>query len=244
MTGVIRVLSAGAVKGGVAQLCAAFEAETGNKVEVEFTQVPKMRKRIAAGEGADVLVATAGAMDAFAAAGKIVPATRALLGRSRVGVVVHRDATAPDMSDTEAFKRALLTASAVVHNDASSGVYIAALLEKLGLTAQLGNRIVVVNSGAAIITTVAEREPGAVDTNGAHGTHGAIGMGQISEIRVMIDKGVAAKFVAPLPDAIQNVSTYYAAAAAASAMPGVAAALVCELTSDAAKKVFAATGID
>ena len=228
----LKVLSAGAVKGGVAQIAAAYERATGCKVEVEFTQVPKMRQRIAAGERADVLVATAGAMDAFAAAGKIVAATRALLGRSRVGVVVHKDAPAPDVSDTEAFKRALLAASAVVHNDASSGVYIAALLEKLGLKAQLGDKIVVVNSGSAIITTVAQRGPG------------AIGMGQISEIMVMIDKGCAAKFVAPLPDAIQNVSTYHATATAASALPVAATALARELTADTAKKIFAATGID
>lgn len=228
----LKVLSAGAVKRGVAQIAAAHEQSAGAKVEVEFTQVPKMKKRIAAGECADVLVATAGAMDEFAAAGKIVPATRALLGRSRVGVVVHRDAPAIDVPDTEAFKRALLAATAVVHNDASSGVYIAALLEKLGLKALLGDRVVVVNSGAAIITTVAERGPGAV------------GMGQISEIMVMIDKGCAVKLAAPLPDAIQNVSTYYAAVMAASAMPDAAAALTRELTSDAAKTIFAATGID
>lgn len=228
----LKVLSAGAVKGGVAQIAAAYERASGCKVEVEFTQVPKLRQRILAGESADVLVATAGVMDAFAAAGKIVAATRALLGRSRVGVVVHQDAPAPDVSDTDAFKRALLAASVVVHNDASSGVYIAALLEKLGLTAQLGDRIVVVNSGAAIITTVAQRGPG------------AIGMGQISEIRVMIDKGCAVKFVAPLPDAIQNVTTYYAAVSAASALPAAATALARALTADAAKPLFAATGID
>lgn len=228
----LKVLSAGAVKSGVAQLCEAYQRTSGCQVAVEFTQVPKMKKRIAAGEGADVLVATAGAMDEFAAAGKIVPATRALVGRSRVGVVVHKDALVPDVADTGAFKRALLAATAVVHNDASSGIYIASLLEKLGLKGPLGDRVIVVNSGSAIITTVAERGPG------------AIGMGQISEIRVMIDKGVAAKFVAPLPDEIQNVSTYYAAAATASAAPESAAALAHELTSDAAKKVFASTGID
>ena len=213
-------------------MCTAFERNTGSKVEVEFTQVPKMRKRIAAGECADVLVATAGAMDEFSASGKIAPATRALLGRSRVGVVVHKNASAPDVADTEAFKCALLAATAVVHNDASSGVYIAALLEKLGLKAQLGDRIIVVNSGAAIIAKVAELAPG------------AIGMGQISEIMVMIDKGLDVKFVAPMPDAIQNVSTYYAAVTVASTNPNAAAALARELTSDAAKKIFMATGID
>ncbi len=228
----LKVLSAGAVKGGVSQIAAAYATAADCKVDVEFTQAPKMRKRIAAGEITDVLVATAGTMDEFAAGGKIVSATRALLGRSRVGVVVHTNAPAPDVSDTEAFKRALLAASAVVYNDASSGVYIAALLEKLGVKALLGDRIAVVNSGSAIMSTVADLGPG------------AIGMGQISEIRVMINKHCAVKLVAPMPDAIQNVTTYYAAVAVTSATPDAAAALVRELTSAAAKNIFAATGID
>ena len=228
----LKILSAGAVKGGVAQIAAEHARTTRCTVDVEFTQVPKLRKRIAAGEHVDVLVATSGAMDEFAASGAIVLATPALLGRSRVGVVVHQNAPLPDVSDTEALKRALLAASAVVHNDASSGIYIAALLEKLGLKAQLGDKIIVVSSGAAIITTVAERGPG------------TIGMGQISEIKVMIAKGSAAKFAGPLPDAIQNISTYHVAVATTSAAPDAASVLVRALTSHAAKSVFAATGID
>ena len=229
----LKVLSAGVVKGGVAHIAAEHARATNSKVDVEFTQVPKLRQRVATGEAVDVLVATAGAMDAFAKDGKIDPATRALLGRSRVGVVVHQDAPLPDVSNTEAFKHALLAASAVVYNDASSGIYVATLLEKLGIKAQLelGGKIVVVSSGAAIISTVAERE-------------GAIGAGQISEIMGMIAKGVTAKFAGPLPDDIQNVSTYHVAVATASSAPGAAAALVRALTSDDAKKFFAATGID
>lgn len=229
----LKILSAGAVKGGVTTIAASQASATGGKVDVEFTQVPKLRQRVAAGEAVDVLVATAGAMDAFAADGKINPATRALIGRSRVGVVVHRNAPLPDISTAEAFKRALLGASAVVHNDASSGIYVAALLDRLGLRDQLGSKIVVVSSGAAIITTVAGREDA-----------GAIGAGQISEIMSMIAKGSAAKFAGPLPDDIQNVSTYHVAVATASAVPEAAAALVRALTSDDARKVFAATGID
>jgi hypothetical protein len=171
-------------------------------------------------------------MDEFAAHGKIVPATRALLGRSRVGVVVHKDAIVPDVSDTEAFKHALIAASAVVHNNASSGLYVATLLAKLGLTAALGSKIAVVNSGSAIMETVASRAPGAV------------GLAQISEIMVMIGKGCAVKLAAPLPDAIQNITTYHAAASTASGSPESAAALARALTSDAAKPWFAATGID
>lgn len=228
----LKVLSTGAVKRGVTRVCAAFERDTGTKVEVEFTQAPLLRKRIAAGEAVDVVVVTPAAMDEFAAQSKIVPATRALLGRSRVGVVVHKDATMPDVSDTDAFKRALRAASVVVHNSASSGIYVATLLEKLGLKAVLGSKIVVANSGSAIMDTVA-----------AHGV-GAVGLAQISEIMVMVDKGCAVKLAAPLPDAIQNITTYHAAASALASAPESAAALARALTSDAAKKIFATSGID
>ncbi len=71
----------------------------------------------------------------------------------------------------------------------------------------------------------------------------AIGLAQISEVMVMIGKGCAVKLAAPLPDEIQNVTSYDAAATAASAAQDAARALARELTSDAAKKIFAATGI-
>ena len=228
----LKLLSAGAVKGGVTQIAEEFGRAHHQMVSCEFTQAPKLRQRLTAGEVVDVVVTTQGAMNDLAAQGKIVAGTRGVVGRSRVGVVVHMDAPAPDVSDTEAFKHAVLAATCVVHNDASSGVYIAELLDKLGLKVQLGSRIVVVSSGSAIMSTVAKHGPG------------AIGMGQISEIRVMIAKGCAVKLAAPLPDAIQNVSTYHAAAMAASGDPDAAAALAHALTSDAAKPVFAATGID
>ena len=195
----LKLLSAGAVKGGVAKIAATFGREHGHAVNVEFTQVPKLRMRVSVGEQVDVVVATQGALKDFEAHGKIVVATLGLVGRSRVGVLVHNDATAPDVSDTEAFKRALLAATYVVHNNASSGVYIAGLLEKLGLKALLGDRIVVVNSGSAIHAIVVEQWSGVI---------------------------------------------CIVAAMAASPAPGPAAALAQALTDEAAKTVFAATGID
>ena len=46
----LKVLSAGAVKRGVARVAAAFEQDTGVKVTIEFTPVPEVRKRIGGGE--------------------------------------------------------------------------------------------------------------------------------------------------------------------------------------------------
>ena len=227
----LRVLSAGAVKSGVAQVAKEFERATGTRVTVEFNTAPELRKRIAAGEAADVIVAPPAAMDEFQKLGNIAAGTRGFVGRSRMGVVVHAGAPAPDVSDTAAFRRTLAAATAVIYNKASSGIYSAKLMEKLGLDKELGAKIVVVDTGGAVMKTVEQEGPGAV------------GLAQISEVMVMIAKGCRVKLAAPLPDEIQNVTSYDAAATASSASPDAARRLARQLTSDAARKVFAATGI-
>jgi molybdate transport system substrate-binding protein len=227
----LKVLSAGAVKRGVARIAADFERQSGNKVAVEFATAPEIRRRVAAGEAADVLVAPPAAMDEFQKLGRIVAESRGFVGRSRMGVVVHAQAPVPPLGDTAAFKRSLAGASAVVHNKASSGIYAAKLLEKLGLKEALGTKIVVVETGSAIMEYVAAHPPS------------AIGLAQISEIMVMIDKGCAVKLAAPLPDEIQNVTSYDAAATRSSQAAEAARRLAASFTSDAAKRIFSTTGI-
>lgn len=225
----LKILSAGAVKRGVARVAAAFEQDTGTKVEIDFTPVPEVRQRVAAGEAADVLVATPAVMDELAAQHKIDPATRGFLGRSRMGVVIHADAPVPAITDTAAFTRLLLAASHVVRNQASSGIYSEKLLDKLGLTTQLGAKIVVVKTGSGIMEYVAD-----------HPTQ-AVGLAQISELMVMMDKGCKVKLAAPLPDEIQNMTSYDAAATPGA--PAAAAELARRLAAPEAKKIFAETGI-
>ncbi|MBI3041816.1 MAG: substrate-binding domain-containing protein [Betaproteobacteria bacterium] len=227
----LKVLSAGAVKRGVSKIAQEFERATGTRVTVEFHTAPELRKLVATGAAADVIVAPPAAMDEFQQAGKIDAASRGFVGRSRMGVVVHAKGAVPDLSDTAAFKRALTGATMVVINRASSGIYSAKLLEKLGLKDALGAKLVVVDTGSGVMEHVAAQPPGAV------------GLGQISEVMVMIDKGCQVKLAAPLPDEVQNITSYDAAATAASEAPDAARKLAGNLTSNAAKKVFAATGI-
>jgi len=137
----------------------------------------------------------------------------------------------PDLADTAAFKHLVLGASAVVYNNASSGIYAVKLMDKLGLAPIIGSKIVVVKSGAAIMEYVAAHPPAAV------------GLAQISEIMVLIAKGCPVRLAAPLPDEIQNSTTYFAAVMADAAAQ-MAGSLVRFLTTPAAKSAFAATGID
>jgi molybdate transport system substrate-binding protein len=227
----LKVLSAGAVKGGVARIAAEFERATSVRVAVDFAPAPELRERIAAGEAADVVIVPHAMMDDFAKQERIVADSRAFLGRSLMGVAVHATAPSQDLSHTAAFKQLVLGASAVVYNRASSGLYTAKLLEKLGIKDSLGSKIVVVPSGATIMEYVAEHPPA------------AIGLAQISEIMVLVNKGLPIRLAGPLPDEIQNVTSYDAAATAASKAQDAARSLVGRLTSDAAKRVFAATGI-
>jgi molybdate transport system substrate-binding protein len=163
----LKLLSAGAVKRGVARVAAAFEQESGTKVTIEFTPVPEVRKRISAGEAADVVVATPAVLDELAALNKIDTASRGFLGRSRMGIVIHADAPMPVVSDVESFKKLLLDASHFVRNEASSGIYTEKLLSKLGLVEALSTKLIVTKTGSEIMLAVA-------------GHPGAVGLAQIS----------------------------------------------------------------
>jgi molybdate transport system substrate-binding protein len=228
----LKVLSAGAVKAGVASMVEAFSRERGTPVKLEFATAPGLRERLSAGEDPDVLVAPPALMDELAKAGRIVPDSRVFLGRARVGVVVHAQSPIDAVADVEALKSMLASASTVVRNKASSGVYVARLLDQLGLTQPLGSRVVTVESGSDIMRYVA-----------AHGPD-AIGLAQISEIRVLIEKGLPIRLAGPLPDAVQNTTSYEAAAIAGREGETAAAALASYMATPEAKAVFASTGID
>jgi molybdate transport system substrate-binding protein len=228
----LKILSAGAVKRGVAEIAKQYESETACVISVEFATAPSVRERLRKREQVDVVVLPPAMLDELAREGAIDDTHRGHIGRSRMGVFVKRGAPLPDISSADAFRQALLAADAVVYNTASSGLYMERLLQKLGVSDSLRDRIVKVASGAAVMKEVA-RHPG-----------NAIGTGQLSEIRVQLDKGTAIALVGPLPGEIQNETPYDAAVTTTTTAAAEACRLVTALTSDAAKKVFAATGIE
>lgn len=227
----LKIISAGAVKSGVAQLAAAYSAEHGTPVSVQFATAPELLNRLDSGEVFDVLVAPPSVMDKAAEAGRIVETSRVFIGRSRMGVVVHVECPITQVPDGDAFKQMLAGASMLVHNTASSGIYAARMLGDMGLSHELGSRRVIVNTGAAVMECVAEHPPD------------AIGLAQISEVRVLIDKGLPVRLAGPLPDAVQNI-TRYEAAAIVHDEHAAAASLAAFLATPDARRVFAASGID
>jgi len=120
-----------------------------------------MRKRVAAGEAADVFVVPPAVMDEFQKQGKIAAESRGFVGRSRMGVVVHASASPPDLSSTAAFRKALQGASAVVLEMETYGGEVKAAIDSMepsGGTAT-GDAIATATSALRRTATPGERPP-------------------------------------------------------------------------------------
>jgi molybdate transport system substrate-binding protein len=209
----MRVISGGAFKQVLNDLVVQYEKETGNKADVTYRTVGQHLKLIAGGEEQfDVAVLTPEAIDNLIKEGKVVSGSRADLAKTGVGVVVRAGTPLPDISTVEAFKRALLAAKSVAYIDpkagGSSGIYVAKLLEQLGIAKEVNAKAVLVQGGE-VASHVVDGEA-------------EIGIHQISEILAV--KG--AVLVGPLPAAIQNYTVYSAGVSAGAGNPAAASGLV------------------
>ncbi|MBL6946889.1 MAG: substrate-binding domain-containing protein, partial [Rhodospirillales bacterium] len=185
----IRILSAGAPKTGVRKCAECYSAETGKPFEVEFATAPVLKERVGSNAAnADIIIAPVAAMEAFSSTGKIVAGSNSIIGSVTAGVVVRNGAAEPDLSSVEAFTRDLLAADGLVYNLASSGQYIAKMIDGLGIADDVAAKSVRVASGAAVMEHLADGPVANV-----------IGFGQITEIRIHEDLGV--HLVGPLPEA-------------------------------------------
>jgi molybdate transport system substrate-binding protein len=195
----IKVMHGGAFTQVITGIVPDFEKQTGHKVILERETVGALTKRIEGGEAFDMAILTPGAIEDLIKKGKIAAGSRVNLARVGVGVVVKVGASQPDISTVEAFKRALLAAKSVAYIDpqagGTSGIYVAGLLDKLGIGAQIKPKAVLIHGGAvAEHIAMGEAE---------------IGIHQISEILPV--PGIT--LVGPLPQDIQNYTTYAAALA-------------------------------
>lgn len=233
MTGTqaVRILSAGAPKTGVRACAEAFAAQSGEPFEIEFATAPVIKERVTSGTAdADVVVAPLPTMKEFASAGHVEPGCLSVIGSVTVGVVVRDGAREPDLTSVEAFAQAVLTADAVVYNKASSGEYIARVLEKLGIADEVASKTIRVPTGAAVMECLA-----------AHPSNNVIGFGQITEIR--LHNHLETHLVGPLPEAIGKTTTYAAGPLSTAQRPDAARALADFMASPDGKRKFVASGV-
>ncbi len=228
MAAKIQILSAGAVKPGLVPALAAFQLETGNDIAIEFATAPAIRQRLSGGQAPDIVIAPPQVLDDLGQTGAAV-ADRVTLGRIGVGVMVRNGAAVPKIASADEFTQALLHADSIVYNQASTGIYLDKLFDRLGVAAQLASKTTRAVDFAAVLDHVRKS-----DGN-------EIGFGATTVI--IESAGNGAHFVGALPAELQNYTHYAAALTARCREVNTARALLEYFTTPAARKIFTAAGI-
>ena len=227
----LKILSAGAVQPGLNATAKIFFDKTGDLAKIAYDPATVLGKRVAGGEVADIIVSSPAVIAELTKTAKVLPEGQVPLGKVGVGVVVREGAPAPDIASTQALKKALLDAEAVVYNTASSGAYVEDMLKKIGVFDEIQGKLVRLFDGNAVMRRLVEGK----------GKGKELGFGGITDILLNRDKGV--RLVGPLPAETQNYTSYTAALIAISPNAQSARAFMTYLASRDGRALFAANGI-
>ena len=170
-------------------------------------------------------------IDRLQAQGKVVAGDRVIIAKVGVGAFVRKGAAKPDISSADAFKRSMLAARSIAYPDpaggGASGIYVASLLERLGIAVEMKPKTKLFPPTEVLYASVASGEV-------------EIGFNQISEILAQ----PTIELAGPLPSAIQNYTQFAPGIVSGSSQPDAARALVTFLSSPAAQTVLKAKGFE
>lgn len=225
----LKVMSAGAVSGGLKTLAPGYTSSTGTAVTLVFGNVGMIADRLKAGESADVLILSAAAMDELQKSGALA-GTAVPLGRIGMGLAAKADAPKPDISTPESFKAALLAARSIAYSDpaggGSSGIYFDGLIQRLGIAEAIRGKAVLIRGGSAA-DRVASGEA-------------ALAVQNVSELIGV--PGVA--LIGAFPADYQNYAVYAAGVPVASAQRQSAEDFIRFLTAPPAAAAWRAAGVE
>ena len=224
----LSVISGGAIEPGLKAAVAAFEKTTGHAINVTFNTAPQIRKRIAAGDTFDVVVAPPAVIADFAKAGTVKEGG-VNVGQVGSGVALRPGAAVPEIATADDIKKVVLEAESIVFNLASTGIYFENLLKKMGVWERVEPKTTRYATGAEVMKHVLK------------GSGHEVAFGPITEILLEKENGLV--FVGPLPPEIQNYTSYTAVPMSACKRQEEAQALVDFLGGPVAKPLFVAAGI-
>jgi molybdate transport system substrate-binding protein len=223
----IKVIGSPGTREPYTQLVPGFEKATGHKVVTTWSGVNDVAKRVAEGEAADVVMVPAAQIDGLIKQGKLIPESRVDVAKSGIGVAIRAGAPKIDISSAEGIKKALLAAKTIAYSAGPSGVHIAALIQKWGLTDQLKSKIVPPRPNVPIGEVVASGDA-------------EIGFQQVSELLPV--KGI--DYLGPLPADIQEVTVFSAGVHKGAVAADAGRALLKYLTAPEAAPIIRKTGME
>lgn len=227
----IRILGAGGVKEGLRRTSELFTAESGIAHHIEIAPGPLIEERALADTAdADLVVIPLPQFESLVEAGRVSAEDVALLGYVTVGVTIRNGDREPDLSSREAFVESLLAAKRVIYNEASSGTYVAGMLERIGVSERIKDKVAILPDGKSAMEALA------ADRSGR-----AIGFGHATEIRLHDYLGT--RFVGPLPAEIGRQTPYAAGLLSLSDAPEATRRLIGLMTSSRGKALFLETGV-
>ena len=222
----LTLFSGGAMRRFLDEALPLFEQAKRINVSAHFAITRLLKKEIEEGAAFDMALMPRSELDALAASGSIVPGSQTDIVRSIVGFIVRVGAPAPDISTVEAFKNVLRRARSISHSQGPSGLYVAALLQRLGLAEEMKEKTVLA-IGRPVGEVVASGEA-------------EIGMQQIIENQPV----EGAHLVGPLPPELGNFVPYSAGFAAKVADHRPAQALVAFLKSPENERIIREKGME
>jgi molybdate transport system substrate-binding protein len=204
----------------LADLAAAWQGQGGAEVSFESVGGVDAAKRVAAGEGFDLVVLASDAIDKLLASGHAVAGSRADLVRSAVAVAVRAGSPRPDIGSEAALRQSLLAARSIGYSTGPSGVALLELFARWGLAEALRARTVQAPPGVPVGALVAR---GAVE----------LGFQQRSELMHL--QGI--ELLGEMPAGTQILTTFSAALCTASVQPGAVRELLAFLRSPATAQI-------
>jgi molybdate transport system substrate-binding protein len=115
------VLCAGAMRPAFEALSPAFTARTGTTLKPSYAPAGELRRKLAAGEAADIVILPVEHFEALETAGLTRRGSRRDLAAVAVGMAVPPGRPMPDISTEDGLKRALVDARSVSYMDPRAG---------------------------------------------------------------------------------------------------------------------------
>jgi molybdate transport system substrate-binding protein len=154
----VKVLAALVLQDALDPLVAGYARDSGHRVTIAYSTVGAIRKRLAGGEHADVVVLTSDAVDAMARNGEVT--AHAPVAATLTGVAIRAGAAAPDVSTLDKFRAALLAAHSIAYTDPKTGgafgTYLGQEFERLGLAQAVNAKAVLRRGSHEIVAAVAK----------------------------------------------------------------------------------------